>query len=465
MTIEQSVQTFWDKEALPALMDFIRIPAKSTAFDSHWQEHGYLLQACEKSKAWIESVLPQARCEILTQKDRTPCLFVDIAADGTTRDNTIAFYGHLDKQPEAGGWAKGLGPWEPVIRNGKLYGRGAADDGYSLFAMVTAIVALKREQVPHPRIVGIFETQEESGSTDLPEYLKLLKDDIGNPAAFIILDNHCGDYERLWLSTSLRGVISGTLRVQSMHYGVHSGSYSGMVPDPFSIAQALVERLHDPITGFVKVSECHADIPKRRIEQLKKASDVLGDLVWNHAPFVEGVQTKHISNHEIFLQQTWKPALTVIGVDGMPKIEDAGNVVQGSVALRLSMRVPPMIDFEKAAQAVENELLRDPPYGCKVSWRYQENHEGWCASSDSEEFETLFSDASKQVFGQEAVMMGQGGSISIINTFERLFPGTSLILTGVLGPQSNAHAPNESLDLDYVVRLTQSLCYVLPRCA
>ncbi len=461
MSLEKIIDQFWEQEAQPALMDFIRIPAKSTAFDSQWEKHGFLLQCCELGQRWISKVLPQAQTEIIKQEGKTPCLLVDIPSNAASNTESIVFYGHLDKQPEAGGWRKGLSAWSPVIENGKLFGRGAADDGYSLFSMITSVFALKKLNLTHPRIIGIFETQEESGSIDLPYYLEQLKDRLGEPKFFIVLDNHCGDYEHVWLSTSLRGVISGTLRVQSMHYGVHSGSYSGMVPDPFSVAQALINRLHDPVTGFVKIASCHTSIPARRVEQLKRASDVLGDLVWNHAPLLEGVQVKHCTNHEILIQQTWNPALTVIGVDGIPRIEDAGNVVQGAVAFRLSMRVPPNIDFKAAQQDIENALTTNIPYGCKVTWQYPENHPGWSAKEKSACIENLFNKASQEVFGKEAVFTGQGGSISIINTFEKLFPQSAFILTGVLGPQSNAHAPDESLDIEYTKKLTAVVAQVL----
>lgn len=463
MQLQKVINEFWESEAQPALMRYIRIPAKSTAYDRLWKEHGFLDECCELGQQWIKKVLPQAQTEIIREEGRTPCLLVEIPATAQNDSETVVFYGHLDKQPEAGGWREGLGPWTPVVENGKLYGRGAADDGYSLFSMITCVYGLKKLNLSHPRIVGIFETQEESGSNDLPYFLKKLKDRFRNPKFFIILDNHCGDYEHVWLSTSVRGVISGTLRVQSMHYGVHSGTYSGMVPDPFAIAQALVARLHDPITGFVKISSCYADIPQRRIEQLKKAADVLGDLAWNHAPLLPGVQTKCTTNHEILVQETWKPALTITGMDGLPKIEDAGNVIQSSVAFRVSMRLPPDIDFAAAEKDIAQALTTNIPYGCQVTWQYPENHPGWAAKDNAKEVENQFNESALAIFGKEAVFLGQGGSIPIINTFEELFPDGAFVLTGVLGPQSNAHAPNESLDIEYTKKLTAVIADAIHR--
>lgn len=465
MSLQKVINEFWDNQAQPALMRYIEIPAKSTAYDRLWESHGFLKQCCELGKNWIKEVLPSANVEIIEEKGKTPCLLVDIPATEKNCEHSVVFYGHLDKQPEAGGWREGLGPWTPVIENGKLYGRGAADDGYSLFSMITSIVSLEKLNLKHPRIIGIFETQEESGSNDLPYFLKKLKDRFGKPRFFIILDNHCGDYEHVWLSTSVRGVISGTLRIQSMQYGVHSGTYSGMVPDPFAIAQALVARLHDPVTGFVNISSCYAAIPPRRIQQLKIAADILGDLVWNHAPLLPEVTTKCSSGHEILIQESWKPALTIIGIDGMPRIEEAGNVIQHAIAFRVSMRIPPKIDFEAAEQDIAHALTSNIPYGCHVTWQYPENHPGWSAKDNAVEIEDLFNESAKTVFGKEAVFLGQGGSIPIINTFEELFPNSAFILTGVLGPQSNAHAPNESLDIEYTKKLSAVIADAIHRSA
>ena len=462
MPLINTVEQLWNDTAMPALMDSVRIPAKSTAFDSHWEQNGYLFQACQLAQKWIQSVFPQAHTEILSEKGRTPCLFLDIASTSNELGNkTVVFYGHLDKQPEAGGWSDGLAPWMPVIRNGKLYGRGCADDGYSLFSMAVAVRALEKEGLPHPRIVGLFETQEESGSLDLPHYLDKLQQKIGQPLAFIVLDNHCGDYERVWLSASLRGTICGTLEVQSMSFGVHSGTYSGMVPDPFGIAQALVARLHDPVTGVVKIDSCYTPIPEKKIAELQKAAQVLGNKVWNHAPLLTGVNTKLKDNAEILIQETWKPALTVIGISGLPDIANAGNVVPGKIALRLSMRIPPHIDVEKAARDIETALTTDVPFGCISSWSHVEALPGWASRKEDSFIERSFNTASLKYFGTEAAITGQGGSISIISEFEKFFPAAEMILTGVLGPESNAHAPDESLDLEYTKKLTAVVAEVI----
>lgn len=454
--IRQFISEFWDTNAFPSLMDFIRIPAKSTAFDAQWNEHGFLRQTCEHVAAWIHENIPDATCEILQEDGKTPCLFVEILSNKEkNNETTVAFYGHFDRQPEAIGWDEGLGPWNPTIRDGKLFGRGASDDGYSVYMMITAIMALRHQGLDHPRCIGIFETQEESGSQDLPHYLNILQNRCNNPTCLFVLDSHCGDYERLWLSASLRGVMGGTLTVKTLDYGVHSGTYSGMVPDAFGIAQALVARLHDPVTGEVKIKECHTIIPENRHEQLIEASQVLGDLVWNHSPLLPGVSTKKTSNADIIVNMTWKPALTVIGIEGLPTIANAANVVTKEVKLALSMRIPPNIDTQKAGVVIKETLTQDSPYGAHITWDNVSIHPGWAMADGNPKNEELLNLASQKVFGKNAVFTGQGGSISVIGDFESTFPEATIVLTGVLGPDSNAHAPNESLNIQYTKQLTE----------
>lgn len=461
--LKQTIQEFWENEAQPALMDFVRLPAKSTAFDAQWRENGYLRQACDQAASWIKKIINGAHCEVLEIDGKAPCLFVEIEAFGSHSEKSVAFYGHLDKQPENYPWREGLGPWNPVVEGDYLYGRGASDDGYSVYAMITAIESLRRLNINHPRIVAIFETQEESGSDDLPFYLEKLKSRIGSPECFIILDNLCGDYEHLWLNTSLRGTLTGTLKVKALSYGVHSGTYSGIVPDPVSIAHALVARIHDPISGEVKLKALHTDIPSLRVEQLKEVSEVLDRQVWDTAPLLPGVQAKSSDPHECLLNSIWKPTLTIIGIDGVPSVQDAGSVIQGEVSLRLSSRTPPGIDIEEAQKAVREALTENIPYGCLVTWEDIECHKGWCAPHHGGSVEALFNDAADEVFGAKTLASGQGASIGFIPDFEAMFPQTEIILIGVLGPQSNAHSPNESLNIRYTQQLINTVSLVLSR--
>lgn len=462
--LKNTIEQFWLEEAQPTLMDFIRLPSKSTAFDPQWKEHGYLLQACRLAANWIQKIIPDATCEIIEDEGKTPCLFVEIGSNDLERqEKTIAFYGHLDKQPENEGWKDGLGPWTPYFDGEYLFGRGACDDGYSVFAMITAVETLRRSKMKHPRIVAIFETQEESGSSDLEGYLHQLKAKIGSPECFIVLDNQCGDYNRLWLNTSLRGNISGTLSVSTMSYGVHSGSFSGIVPDPFTVAMTLLGRIQHPETGEILLDTLQAQIPALRLKQIQEVSLRMGDQIWKTAPLLENVQPKYGNNDAILIQSTWKPSLTIIGIDGIPSIQNAGNVIQGSVSLRLSFRIPPGIDIDNALQSINDCFTQNIPYGCSVTWNSLEYLPGWCAPSHSVKYEKLFHDAGEQVFEEKTLACGQGASIGFIPKFEKLFPKTEIILIGVLGPQSNAHSPNEALNVLYTQKLIETIAIVLSK--
>jgi len=136
----------WDKEIVPALVEFVKIPNKSPMFDKEWQEHGYMEKAVQLISEWCnQQALQDFKLEIIRLPNRTPLIFMEIA--GTDPNKTVLLYGHLDKQPEMTGWSEGLGPWTPVIRNNRLYGRGGADDGYAAFASVTAIKALQEQNI------------------------------------------------------------------------------------------------------------------------------------------------------------------------------------------------------------------------------------------------------------------------------------------------------------------------------
>src|SRR5581483_2735915 len=220
--------------------------------------------------------------EIVRLPGRTPLLYFDIAGTGT---KTVLLYGHLDKQPEMTGWREGFGPWDPLLEDGKLYGRGGADDGYAVFASLAAVSALQAQRIPHARCVGLIETCEESGSHDLPAYLEALAPRMGSVDFVVGLDSGCGDYERLWATTSLRGLAGGTLRVDVLTEGVHSGDASGVVPSSFRIARRLLDRIEDSASGRILVPEFHADIPQSRVEQAQQAATILGDLVVRKYPF------------------------------------------------------------------------------------------------------------------------------------------------------------------------------------
>src|SRR5262245_5591449 len=364
---------------VPTLVDYIRIPNKSPMFDPEWRAHGHMDKAVDLLAGWARQHLPDgATLEVVRLGERTPVILMDIP--GTTRaGDTVLLYGHLDKQPEMVGWREGLGPWTPVMEGERLYGRGGADDGYAIFASLTAVGALRESKVPHARCVILIEACEESGSFDLPAYIEHLAPRIGTPSLVVCLDSGCGNYEQLWCTTSLRGLVLGTLEVEVLTEGVHSGDGSGVIPSTFRIARQLLDRLEDAHTGQIKPLELSVTIPRERILQAARAAEVLGDEVYSKFPLVPGLSPVSTDPGELILNRTWRPALATTGADGIPAIADAGNVLRPRTALKLSLRVPPTLDAPAAEARVKELLEKDPPYGARVRFKGAGANAGWDA--------------------------------------------------------------------------------------
>jgi acetylornithine deacetylase/succinyl-diaminopimelate desuccinylase-like protein len=359
------------------------------------------------------------------------------------------------------GWSEGLGPWLPVMREGKLYGRGGADDGYALFASLTAILALAEQQAPHARCVVLIEACEESGSFDLPAYVEALKGRIGDPSLVVCLDSGCGNYQQLWLTTSLRGLAAGLLTVEVLEHGVHSGAASGIVPSSFRIARALVSRLEDEATGVVADPAFQAPIPDHRIAQARLAAQILGDTVYGEMPFVAGMKPVTDDVVELLLNRAWRPELAVIGAAGLPAPGQAGNVLRPRTALKLSLRLPPTVDAAAAAARLKTLLETDPPYGAHVRFDPDTPGSGWEAPPLAPWLEAALDRASHATFAAPAVMIGEGGSIPFMGMLGEAFPQAQFVITGVLGPQSNAHGPDEFLHVEFAKRLTAAIALLL----
>jgi len=446
---------------VPTLTDYVRIPNKSPMFDPEWKAHGHMDRAVDLLASWARSHLPDgAKLEVVRLGDRTPVIFIDVPGNARPGD-TVLLYGHLDKQPEMTGWREGLGPWTPVMQGERLFGRGSADDGYAIFSSVTALGALARDKVPHARCVVLIEACEESGSYDLPAYIEHLAPRIGTPSLVVCLDSGCGNYDQMWLTTSLRGLIIGALDVELLSEGVHSGDGSGVIASSFRVARALIDRLEDAATGGIKPHELSVTIPPGRLEQAKQAAGVLGDEVWSKFPVLSGVQPVTAEASDLILNRTWRPALAVTGADGFPTVLNAGNVLRPKTSLKLSLRIPPTLDADKAAATVQSLLEKDPPYGARVKFTAATPNAGWDSPALAPWLEKSLDAASRRRFGKPPVMMGEGGSIPFMGMLGKRFPKAQFFITGVLGPGSNAHGPNEFLDLPTARRLTLAVADVV----
>jgi acetylornithine deacetylase/succinyl-diaminopimelate desuccinylase-like protein len=455
----QTTAAAFKDSIVPKLSEYIRIPNKSPAYDAEWQAHGHMDRAAELMAAWCRTqAIPGLTVEILREKGRTPVLFCEIPGNGP---DTVLLYGHMDKQPEFTGWAEGLSPWEPVIRDGKLYGRGGADDGYAVFSSLTAIRLLKEQEIPHARCVVLIEACEESGSYDLPHYVEKLADRIGSPTLVVCLDAECGNYDQLWCTTSLRGNLVGDLVVEGLTEGVHSGAATGIAPSVFRIARTLLARVESDVTGDLLVDELSAPIPAARIEQARAAAAVLGDEIAGKLPFVPGARALSDAPVELVLNNTWRPSLAVTGASGLPALEDAGNVLLPRIALKLSFRMPPTADPVKSAAAVKQRLEAEPPYGVRVRFEVDSSLGGWDAPPVAPWLEASMHAASRASFGKDAMYLGTGGSIPFIGMLGERFPSTQFLVTGVLGPHANAHGPNEFLHLDYAEKVTVCVAKVI----
>ena len=451
----------WDQSALPELINYIRIPNKSPAFDKDWQAHGHMDRVVAQFTAWCRAqALPGLKLEVVRLPGRTPLIYMEAPGDG---DDTVLLYGHLDKQPEMAGWRAGLGPWEPVLEGDRLYGRGGADDGYATFSSLIALLALKEQKVPRHRCVVIIEACEESGSFDLPFYIDALADRIGKPSLVICLDSGCGNYEQLWCTTSLRGLVGGKLTVDVLTEGVHSGDASGIVPSSFRILRQLLNRIDDPATGVVQTA-FSVPIPGQRQEQARRAAAVLGNAIYERFPFAGGTQPVNKDLAELILNRTWRPALSVTGIEGIPSVASAGNVQRPSSTLKISLRLPPTCNAGDAAHKLKGILESDPPYGASVKFEYDWAGQGWHAPPMVPWLEAAVDAASKNQFnGKPAMHMGEGGTIPFMGMLGEKFPAAQFLITGVLGPGANAHGPNEFLHIPTAKRLTACVAEVIAR--
>ncbi|WP_428261969.1 M20 family metallopeptidase [Haliangium sp.] len=459
------VEQAYESSIIEVLTQYIRIPNKSPSYEPEWEKLGHMDEAVKLLAGWAEEHgIPGMKMSIERLPGRTPVIFIEVPASGGARpDDTVLLYGHLDKQPEMHGWDEDKGPWTPVLQDDKLYGRGGADDGYAIFASLTALRAMREQGIPHTRCVILIEGCEESGSYDLPHYIEALKDRIGTPSLVVCLDSGCGNYDQMWCTTSLRGLLIGTLRVDILREGVHSGDASGVVASSFRILRNLLDRLEDSSNGAILPKELYIEIPRDRVEQAVACASILNTSVFDKFPFIPGAGSVNSELIELVLNRTWRPTLSITGVDGLPSLQSAGNVLRPFTSLRLSMRLPPTLDSAPAATFVKDLLEKDPPYGAKVSFLDVENANGWNAPPVSPWLEDAMHQASQAHFGRDAAFMGEGGSIPFMGMLGEAFPEAQFLITGVLGPMSNAHGPNEFLHIPTAKRLTCCVADVLTK--
>ena len=461
----------WDGDIVRRLTEYIAVPAKSLAFDPDWAAHGFIDHVVRDAADWVlAQKVPGLKLEVVRIDGRTPVIFFEIDGTKAGAAQTVLMYGHLDKQPEFTGWRSDLGPWTPKYEDGKLYGRGGADDGYAVYAAIAAVQALKAQSMPHPRIVGLIETSEESGSPDLLPYIDALRPRLGDVGLVVCLDSGAGNYDQLWLTTSLRGMASGTLKVQILTEGVHSGDASGVVPSSFRILRQVLDRLEDSATGRILPASFHCTIPTERVQQAQATAAILGNTTWNTFPWAQhecGSGSPRFAlpmtddPAQALLQRTWHPTLSVTGAEGLPALRDAGNVLRPYTAFQLSLRLPPLADAATCVEELKTLLEDNAPYHAKVTFEGASSANGWNAPGMAPWFETALHAASRAHFGADCGYIGQGGTIPLMNMLSQGFPKAQMMVCGVLGPKSNAHGPNEFLHVPYAKKLTAAVAQVV----
>jgi acetylornithine deacetylase/succinyl-diaminopimelate desuccinylase-like protein len=456
-----SIDEELEASILPTLAEYVRIPNKSPLFDPQWQSAGHMDRAVALLSSWARERLPAgATLEVIRLGERTPVILIDVPASGGAPGNVL-FYGHLDKQPEMTGWRAGLEPWKPVREGDKLYGRGVADDGYAIFSALTAVNAVRRDGLPHARSIILIEACEESGSGDLPAYVEHLAPRLGELALVVCLDSGCASYDALWVTTSLRGLVIGALEVSLLTEGVHSGDGTGVIAASERVMRQLLDRLDDSRTGAMLLPELSTEIPAARRAQAKRTAEVLGDDLWQKFPLQPGVVPVTADRGELILNRTWRPGLALTAAEGWPSLEAGGNVLRPYTKLTVSIRIPPRVDPVAAERAVRATLERDPPYGAKITWTPVGASAGWDAPPLSTWLERALEQASQRHFGSAAYYMGEGGTIPFMHLLGERFPRAEFCITGVLGPGSNAHGPNEFLHIPTVKKLTRCIADVL----
>ncbi len=463
----------WDSEIVQRLKDYVEIPAKSPSFDANWAEAGLLEAVVRNTAQWIEAQrVAGLTLEVVRLPGRTPVLFFEVASTRSgaqPSDPTVLMYGHLDKQPEFSGWRADLGPWTPKYEDGRLYGRGSADDGYAAYAAVAAIQALKTQNVAHPRIVGLIETCEESGSYDLMPYIDVLRTRLGDVGLVVCLDSGAGNYDQLWLTNSLRGMASGVLKVEVLTEGVHSGDASGLVPSSFRIMRQVLDRLEDSASGRLLPASFHCEVPPERLAQARATAAILGEELYKRFPWAHydcgGASQFALPTTtdplQALLNRTWIPTLSVTGADGLPDLKNAGNVLRPYTAFKLSLRLPPLVNAAQAVQQLKTLLEDNAPYQAKVTFEVGGGATGWNAPDTAPWLEQALNDASQAHFGAPCGYIGQGGTIPLMNMLSLGFPRAQMMVCGVLGPKSNAHGPNEFLHVPYAKKLTAAVAQVI----
>jgi acetylornithine deacetylase/succinyl-diaminopimelate desuccinylase-like protein len=436
-------------------MEYGTIPNVSPAYAPTWHEDGHMKLAALLLIEWVrEREIPGAHIELVEQAGRTPFIYIDIPG---TKEGTVVLCGHHDKQPGMEGWREGLGPWTPIREGDLIYGRGIADDGYSIFAAIGAVIQAE----VHPRVVILIEGSEESASRDFRAYLDLLKDKIGTADVVVGLDADGRDPQYLWLSSSYRGLVNGYLTVETLPRQFHSGIGTGVIPSCMRILRILLDRIEDPKTGLV-VNQILNPEPS---DEVKKGCDALaalfGDAYLDAYGLPQNLSPVTASIREMIELNQWRAGLEVTGLTGLSPHDRAANAMAPKLTVKLSLRLPPNVDSDAATQELKRVLETNPPYGAKVTYELLDSDDGWCSRPFSRKTNAALSVSTKEAYGTEPIRNGDPAGIPFVGMLAKEFPSADVLITGVLNPRSNIHAPNEEFHIPTAKKLTEWLARFL----
>ena len=354
---------------------------------------------------------------------------------------TVLLYAHYDVQPPGPAEEWATPPFEPVEKDGRIYGRGSSDDKAGVVMHLGAIAA-HGDDLP----VGVqlfFEGEEEAGSEGLPEILEK-HSDLLKPDVIIIGDGGLWNLDTPAILTSLRGLAAVKFELRTLHSAVHSGQAGGVVPDALMALSRLLASLHDD-GGNVAIEGLVA-------EEVGASVELPEELVRRETAALE--TTELIGTGSLPSRLWTRPALSILAIDA-PRVSEAINQLVPVARAKISMRVPPGQDSKTALEALKSHLEANVPWGATLEFTYEEF--GDATTMDTDNFAVdAWREAFSEAFPNEMVTMGAGGSIPFIATFNELYPEAPILVTGVSDPTSAYHAPNESMGIEQLERATVS---------
>ena len=463
--LHETISKIFNTTTLPNLMNFIRIPNTSPEFDPDWDKNNLLLKASKLIITFIKTLqLKNTEITLLKDENHTPFILTETKSSKEKEKNTILFYAHIDKQPNCEGWDKGKSATNPIIENGRLYGRGSIDDGYAIYSILTAIKYCQDNNLFTNRIICIFECSEESSSDDLNYYFDKLIPFFGNDISlFCCVDLTCLDYKKMWIVNCIRGVMDFDVKIYTLNNDIYSNFTKGVFPDNFMIFRKLCDLLRNEKGEFLipELIISEDKIPKDRKKELEEASKEIGIDFIKVLPLYNNTKPMKDDIYKLLLNNIWKVSMIIKGIDGIPDKKYEGNILSKGLKARIQMRIPPLLNGKKAFEAIKKKFIENTPFNSKVEVEMIGIDDGWNDKNFSERSKNVFNYVSKIGFGNDVGFKFDGGSVPFIQYFENKYPKSQIANLGIRGYECNEHGPNESIDLDACKKFIAALVILM----